>query len=92
MLASTPSQHLESDFEPSRNPKCESTSINHALAKRVTAKPAPSGVATCAMGVTREYDLGVIATATSATMLGSRITLLRNSSGPSHLPFRLRPP
>jgi hypothetical protein len=31
MLASTPSQHLESDFEPSRNPKCESTSINHAL-------------------------------------------------------------
>jgi hypothetical protein len=32
MLASTPSQHLESDYRPRRNPKCESTSKNHALA------------------------------------------------------------
>jgi hypothetical protein len=31
MLASTPSQHLESDYRPRRNPKCESTSKNHAL-------------------------------------------------------------
>ena len=31
MLASVPSQHLESDYRPRRNPKCESTSKNHAL-------------------------------------------------------------
>jgi hypothetical protein len=31
MLASVPSQHLESDYRPRRNPKCESTSIDHAL-------------------------------------------------------------
>lgn len=31
MLASAPSQHLESDCGPRRNPKCESTSKNHAL-------------------------------------------------------------
>jgi hypothetical protein len=31
MLASVPSQHLQSDYRPRRNPKCESTSIDHAL-------------------------------------------------------------
>jgi hypothetical protein len=31
MLASTPSQHLESDFRPSRNPTNESTFRNRAL-------------------------------------------------------------
>ena len=33
MLASTPSQHLESDFRPSRNPTNESTFRNRALAR-----------------------------------------------------------
>ena len=31
MLASIPSQHLESDYRPCRNPKRDSTSTNHAL-------------------------------------------------------------
>ena len=31
MLASIPSQHLESDCPPCRNPKRDSTSTNHAL-------------------------------------------------------------
>jgi hypothetical protein len=33
MLASTPSQHLESDFRPSRNPTNESTFGNRALSQ-----------------------------------------------------------
>jgi hypothetical protein len=37
MLASAPSQHLESDCPPSRNPKCESTSKNHALIRQPPA-------------------------------------------------------
>jgi hypothetical protein len=46
MLASTPSQHLESDYRPRRNPKCESTSKNHALVKTRWGQP-PRDIPSC---------------------------------------------
>ena len=43
MLASIPSQHLESDCRPCRNPKRDSTSTNHALMARTSRKKSVAG-------------------------------------------------
>jgi hypothetical protein len=71
MLASTPSQHLESDFRPSRNPTNESTFRNRALAGAATSEAEARNQEQREAGYKRRREVD---TGTSS----------KNTAGPSH--------